>query len=323
MALKLPKLALPWRKSARGNAGRIAVSLSPGGVGLASVDSDGRLQFCQFFPEISDIEAWLGHQVEERGWQKLPCSVVLHPIYYQLLQAERPPVEGDELQSAVRWKVKELLDYPLEEAAIEHFALPDDAYRGRQKMLYVAALRKSTLHSLIDPIEASGMAVDCVEVTELAMHHLISRLPVEGGGIALVQLHESGGFINLVADGYIYLSRRLDVGLDKYQIGGDNSRFFDALFLEIQRSLDFFESQLGKGIITRLFYSPCSQIYSGIGDFLSTQLGLEVSGLDLGRLADIDEDYADAIDGDQLCDCAAAIGAATGYFQPELVHAAS
>ena len=312
-------ISIPWLARRRSRAGRVGLAVGPDGLAVAYIDASGRLSHCQFHQQIGDSSQLLADLVVERGWQDMPCSIVLHPVYYQLLLAEAPPVQSDELASAVRWKVKELLEYPLAEAAIDYFPLPDDAYRGRKNMLYVAALRKATLHSLVEPVEASGLQVDCVEISELALHNIISRLPAEGGGTALVQLYEGEGIINLVEDGAIYLSRRLDIGLEKFSAAGDNTLFFDALFLEIQRSLDYYESQLGKGIITHLFYSPGLVETAAIGEYLSAQLGLNVAALDLAGLDAI----ADSGD-EQVVRATSAIGAALGPAAlPEVASAAS
>lgn len=295
--------------------------MGPDGLCLVQLDGRGKLVHCMFYPGKDDMATQLHQLVAELQLKGCPCSLVLHPSYYQLLLAEAPPVEGAEMSQAVRWKVKDLLDFPLEQAAIEYFLLPDDAYRGRQKMLYAAALRKSDLQNLVAPVEESGLAVDCVEISELAIHNLATRLPTEPGGVALVQLHRKGGFINLVEEGSLYLSRRLDVGIDGFDPVADNSAFFDALFLEIQRSLDFYESQLGKGIITQLWYSPGLPYTAEIGSFLSAQLGLNVSALDLSplQLAEhIDEDLDE-----QISMNASAIGAALGPLESRAAEATS
>ncbi len=322
-------LSIPWLSKRRVKSGRIGLAIGPDGWAVACIDAGGRLTYSEFHNQPANSRQLLADLVAEHGWQDIPCSVVLHPVYYQLLLAETPPVEVDELPAAIRWKIKELLDYPLEEAAIEHFLLPDDAYRGRQKMLYAAALRKTALQDLIDPVEVSGLQVDCVEIAELALHNIISRMPREGGGIALVQLHEGEGFINLVEDGAIYLTRHLDIGLEKFTMEGNNTVFFDSLSLEIQRSLDYYESQLGKGIITRLFYSPGLTETAAIGEFLSAQLGLNVAPLDLSAFdllegglfgGDLFEDEVD----EQALRCISAIGVALGPCKElELVSAAS
>lgn len=311
------KIALPWMKRGAIKSGRVGLLIGPKGLGLARLNEAGQLLACEYHRCKDDPVAQLQEMIARHELQGVPGSIVLHPDFYQLVLAEAPAVSTDELPQAVRWKVKELLDFPLEEAAIEHFLLPEDAYRGRQKMLYAAALRKQELNDLVLPVEHAGLAVDCVEIAELAMHNLVARLPSEPGGVALVQLHETGGFINLVEEGHVYLSRRLDVGLNTFDPVGDNAQFFDALFLDIQRSLDFYEAQLGKGIITQLWYSPGLPYTADIGSFLSSQLGLNVSALDLSplQLIDVVDEELD----EQISLCAAAIGAALGPADEDVV----
>jgi MSHA biogenesis protein MshI len=207
------------------------------------------------------------------------------------------------MASAVRWKIKDLLDIPLAEAAVDYFLLPPDAYRGRQSMLYAAAIRQTVLQSLVEPVIAAGLAVDTVEVAELALHNLVARLPLDRGATAVLQLYDTEGFVNLVEGGEIYLCRRIDLGLSRFREGADNSAFFEALLLEIQRSMDFYESQLGKGIVSTLYLSPQSAVTSQIGGYLSTQLGLNIAPLDL---ADLDWQLPADMDGR----CVTAIGAA-------------
>jgi MSHA biogenesis protein MshI len=300
-------ISIPWLNKKRISSGRIGITVGPDGLSVAHVDKNKKLTFCRLYDQLGDNNQLLSDLVAEHDWNGVLCSVVLHPVYYQLLLTECPPVEDDELSSAVRWKIKELLDFPIETAAIESFILPDDAYRGRQKMLYAAALRQSTLQELVSPIEAAGFAVDCIEVSELALHNLTSRMPLDRGCTAIVQFHAGEGFINLTESGEIYLSRRLDIGLDKFKPGSDNTAFFDTLFLEIQRSLDFYESQLGKGIVTHLYYSPGLVSTETIGNFLSSQLAVTVEPLSFLNL-DLSSDIP--LDSDQVVRCAIAIGAA-------------
>ena len=303
-------ISIPWLSKRRAKPGRVGLTVGPDGLALAHLDGSGSLVHCQFYPVAEGGAKQLQAIVDQHNLADIPCTVVLHPAFYQLLLAETPQVKGDEMSAAVRWRVKELLNYPLDQAAIDYFTLAEDAYRGRQKMFYAAALPKQELQNLVTPVEASGLLLDCVEITELAMHQLSARLPSDAGGVALVQLYDGGGLINLVEDGAIYLSRRLDVGLEAFSPTGNNQIFFDTLFLEIQRSLDFYESQLGKGIITQLHYSPGLPETAEIGKFLSEQLALNVSALDLSPLklvATLDEELDE-----QMSRCASAIGAALG-----------
>lgn len=313
-------ISIPWLNRTKENTGRIGLVVGPDGLSVACVDADKKLVFCQFFDQIGDARQLLGDLVLEQNWQGMPCSLVLHPIYYQLLLTETPAVENEEMASAVRWKVKELLDFPLEEAAIEYFQLPDDAFRGRQKMLYAAIMRKTTLQELLTPVEESGLTVDCIEVSELALHNLTARIPSGRGGVAFIQLLEGEGFINLIEDGAIYLCRRLDFGLSGFKVIGDNAAYLDLLILEIQRSLDYYESQLGKGIVTKLIYAPGLVVTEPIGEFLSNQLAINVEAFNLSTLG-IDSDVE--LEDPGVLRGAIAIGAALQpYQQSKVIDAA-
>ena len=283
----------------------MAIVLGPDGLQVAYSNHSGEVVFCRAYEGQVDREQLLDSLVDEYGWQQMPCTVVLHPAYYQLVQAEAPAVPEQEMATAVRWKVKDLLDVPLHDAAVEYFSLPEDAYRGQRKMLYVAAVRTKTLQSLAGLVQRAGFAVDSVEITELAVHNLITRVPLAAGGVAMMSLMEVEGLINLVEDGAIYLCRRLDIGCAA--LAGDTlARSREALVLEIQRSLDFYESQLGKGVITQLLYAPAVAELQPMAEFLDTQLGLNILPLPVPEQVSAD------LDGEEVARCYAAIGAALG-----------
>lgn len=270
------KFRLPWLSTASLKQGRIGLAVGPDGWTVVAVSADGDIEHCQLYIDIGDPQHFIETLVEQQQWQGRPCTVVLHPLYYQMLLVEAPSVPDDEMAAAVRWRVKELLDFSVDEAAIDFFRLPDDAYRGRKKMLYAIAMRKASLQSLIAPIESGGLAVDNVDIAELAAHKHAQRLPKGRGGTAVVHLLENEGFINLIDDGNIYLSRNLDVGLAQLQEPAGRAATLEALLLEIQRSLDFYESQLGKGIIADLYLSPASEDIKPVEEYLAMQLGLNV-----------------------------------------------
>ena len=299
------KFRFPWQgKSGLAN-GRLGVAIGPDGMMVAHVDSNQDLAFCKWFAHAEDNEQVLSHLVDKQGWKDVPCSLVLHPLYYKLMQAEAPEVEQSEMADAVRWRLKELLDFPVEDAAIEYFMLPEDAYRGRQKVLYAAALRKDALQNLVDPMQSCGLNIDCIEISELALNNLVCRIPAERGGFAVLQLQETGGYISMVEDGQIYLCRRFEIGLNKFSEGESSVQTLDALLLEIQRSLDFYDSQLGKGAISKIYYPALPGTNVDIGEYLSGQLfGMGIEELNLSQ-AGLTADSDSAL-------CAVAVGAALG-----------
>ena len=299
------KLPIPWFNKGPKKTGRLGVLVGPDGISFAYVNGQGELGAHGKITELGDPRELLAELVADNDWQDQTCSLVLHPAYYQLQLIDDPNVEKEELDQAVRWKTKDLLNFPLDQAALDYFPLPKDAYRGRQNRLYVAALQKSILQSLAEPLEEAGLELDCIEIAELALHNLASRINHETGGLAVLQLFGGESFINMVEDGQVYLTRRGEQGLEQFLNGGNPQAFLDSLMLELQRSLDFYESQLGKGIITHLYYSPANDLTKPIGDFLSQYMGLNIEPLPIEGLLKGEL-------GTQTSHCLPAIGAALG-----------
>ena len=122
--------------------------------------------------------------------------------------------------------------------------------------------------------------------------HALDRLPVRrqaavhlgllaGAGsvnLALLRLRTSEGLISVQNGADIYMARRIENGLARA------AQDLSGMTLEIQRSLDYFESQLGKGYISRLLLLPMKQNGEATFQALSTGLAVNLQRLDLREL---------------------------------------
>ena len=100
----------------------------------------------------------------------------------------------------------------------------------------------------------------------------------------------------------LYMARRIEQGLDRVDEG------FTGVTLEIQRSLDYFESQLGKGYINRLLLLPMKRDGAAVLAALSAGLAVNLQALDLREL--FVGQAAAELDEQQQAYCLAAVGAA-------------
>jgi len=116
--------------SASGSSGFCSLAITSTGISLVKTDkskSDNKIELslCTFIPATSaDFEAVLEKKVEELELQNIDCSWVLTPDKYQYLQMEELPVTPAEFQAAIRWKVKDLIPFPIEDAVIDSFPVP-------------------------------------------------------------------------------------------------------------------------------------------------------------------------------------------------------
>lgn len=285
----------------------LGIETGPEGIALARVQrvpgQAPRLLDCLFHPATpAEQPAALKGLVAERGLAGVAVNLVLHPATYQMHLLDAPDVPAEELRDAMRWRVKDLIAESLEQVVVDAFTLPDDAYRGRSRMAYCAVLGRARMQAWGDMIGQAGLQLRSIDVTEMAFRNLGLLAGAENMNIALLRLRSSEGLICVQNGADLYMARRIEQGLVK--AGGD----YGAVTLEIQRSLDYFESQLGKGYINRLLLLPAKRDGAAALQALTSGLAVKLQALDLREL--FPGQASAELDDSTQAYCMAAVGAA-------------
>jgi len=306
---------LGWRRAPAGD-GVLGLELRADGVAFAHVvgpEEAPRLAACDFRPcgDAAEVAAVLTAAVREHGLAGTRCHVVLPAHRYGLRLVDAPDVEPEELGAAAQWLVKDLLEFPLEEAVIDHFQLPE--LPGRHGRIYVVTARSEVVREIASLTEEAGLALEVVDVSELALRNLTARLPEDAQGLALLRLGRRGGVITMTQGGHLYLARGVETGFetlreraefedlerDVYdpaaldagpELAEESEAFeaFDSLVLEIQRSLDYYESQLGQAPIGHLVVAPLEEDVPGLREYLEKHLSTSVGALEIEALLPAD-----------------------------------
>lgn len=183
----------------------------------------------------------------QHGWEGAFTTLILPLDQYSVFQLDRPEgLSESDLADALRWKLKDLLDYSPSESVCDVFPFPVDAARGRGELVNVVAARKSLVSELITLVTEAGLVPKRVDIAELALRNFASRMDVEERGVALVHLRDSYGQMVISKGPILYLSRRLDVSAEDLRDASRQENAVQSLALEVQRSLDYYESQLGQ-----------------------------------------------------------------------------
>ena len=300
-----------FRKSV---SGALGLELSPFGIAVAhlSDESHGNLvkADCQYFEGAleschEDVEEW----IDERGLQGVDVQVVLHPALYTLYFVDRPDVEDEFLSEAARWKVKDLVEGPLSDFIIDAFAVPEDAYRGMQKKIYVVAVNRVVLEEHVQLIKQLPVEIKGIGISELADKAILNVLEGDSGGAALLRLRSATGTINLIDDGDLYLTRNIDSSVSALESTTElnRSQVLDELLLEVQRCMDFYDGQLGKGAIRKMLVAPTRLESTFFDTHLRDHLGMSVHTLDLNEAFE----FPEHISMERQSVCFAAVAAAT------------
>ncbi|QKQ25454.1 hypothetical protein [Candidatus Reidiella endopervernicosa] len=235
----------------------VGVAFLRAGIAVARVvrsrSQPPRLTLCDFRAcEAHEYGAVLEELVKAHRLKGLPCVAVMEQGSYQLLQMEAPDVPDSELRSALRWSIRDLIDFHIDDAVLDVFDLPADAQRGGSNMMNTVVARSSLIKERVEKIESSGLDIHAIDIPELALRNITSMLPEDGAGVALLAMEHDQEQILITRQKLLYLARNLDVPLlvedladsgDEF-ISAEQQQLLDTLILEIQRSQDYYERSL-------------------------------------------------------------------------------
>lgn len=249
-----------------------------------------------------DARRGLQRAAERDRVSRVRCSTLLSAEDYQLLLVEAPDVRPEELRAAVRWRIKDLINFHIDDAVIDVFDIPGQANRAAGRMMYAVAARAGVIRDRARQLEEAGFRLDVIDIPEMALRNVAALLPEDARGVAFLHLERDSGFITISRQGTLYLTRRLETGYGALRRSLSRAGVLDSIVLEIQRSLDYYESHYDAPPISRLVVSPLPEDMPALLEHLRENLNLEVSELDMSKVLD----GADAVDNESLL----AVGAA-------------
>jgi len=292
-------------KRAGGASSQIGVFVTSEGVAAAQLSNTGtkpRLERC-VYERKGDTDP-VARVLSRLPNRRAPTVSVLDPDGYRLLLVEAPDVPADELRAAVRWRIKELIDFHVDDAVIDVFEMPPHARGGRNRMMYAVTARADYVKQQIDLIEGAGLKLDVIDISELSLRNVATLFEAEQRGTAFLYLGERQSTLLLVRQGVLYLARHVETGVATLAEAGElRPELVGGLALEVRRSLDYFESHYEQTSIPQVH--TCG-LEAADRDQLARELGIAVHDADLKNLFDMDETLSPELQ--RLC--LPAIGAA-------------
>jgi MSHA biogenesis protein MshI len=243
-----------------------------------------------YFAEMNSVEAALEKLSKELHANRYQCTTLLNSSEYQLLSVDAPNVPPDELKAAMRWRVKDMIDYHIDDATIDVLDVPVEKHTAaRTHSMYAVAARNQVIGQRQALFENVRIPLSAIDIPEMAQRNISALLEPQNRGVALLLFSQDGGLLTVTFDGELYLSRRLDV--TTYQLGdGDaeqRSALYERVTLELQRSLDHLDRQFNFIILSKLMLGPLGNTDPGLQEYLAANLYIPVEPLNLDNVLDL------------------------------------
>jgi MSHA biogenesis protein MshI len=271
-------------KKARQDGLRAGIVLGDGSLALAIVrrPTDGKPELLESLrqPLGADIHVSLRATLDKLGLKRTRTCAVLDSAEYQVVQVEAPEVLPSELRAAIRWRLRDAIGFSVDEAALDIFEIPEPARRTPQKMLFAVAARATAVQRVVSALKPAARGFDAIDVPELCLRNVAALLPQDQKGVALLALTEQFVQLVITRQNVLYVTRRIDLrrGLS---LDGDSSIDASALALELQRSLDYYESHFDQTPIGDLIIAPAHAQAESLATALHAEVSLRISLLDV------------------------------------------
>ncbi|GAB6057774.1 hypothetical protein [Desulfonatronum parangueonense] len=258
------------------------------------------LQAVEVLPAAPDARVKvLGDWVRSNGLHGASAVLTLESGAYGLFQVEKPAVDGTELRAAVRWKIKGFIDYPPEQAVVDVFSVPPGR-RGESSTVYVTAAKKALLKERASLIQKAGLRISRIDISELALRNLAGIIQQnDNEAVAMLFFQEHRGWLEICRQGDFYLARNLDYGL--HQLGPlrksgdmsiDRSDVMDRVSLEVQRTMDYYDSHFGLAPIKRIGIFSETIRAEELAAFVQDNLGVSTMAYIMSDIFQTDQEHA-------------------------------
>lgn len=223
---------------------------------------------------------------KDLGADRYRCLTVLSPEEYQLLLVDAPKVPAAELKQAVRWSLKDMLDYPVTDATVDVLDIPPDpSGGGRGHYVYAVAARSDHIKACIDRFEHARIPLSVIDIGETAQRNIAALYEDHDRGLAFLYVGSTHALLTVNYRGELYLSRRIDIGIEQL-LGSDAEEARNRIFLELQRSFDHFDRQFPfVGSMTKLLLGPETR-ETGLAAYLAANLDMKVEAANLSDVID-------------------------------------
>ena len=228
----------------------------------------------------------LARLTREQSWRGLPCHIALAADDYKLLPAETPTVPDAEINQALLWSLRDVLDTKPEDTVLESFAFASGISRPGKPARHVVTASKQRIRSIVDAVREAGLDLESIDIPELSLRNVIARLPENAPGVGLISQGARGVNVAIYRSGELYVTRQLaGIGnLDDALHSPTMPRLAEQLGLELLRTLDYYDSQLRQRPPAAVYLQPLHGEIRPLLDNLSATVNLPIKALQFANV---------------------------------------
>ena len=228
---------------------------------------------------------------------------MLRPAQYQLLQIDVPAVPPEELRTAARWQIRDMVSQHVDDLTLDVLRVGDD--QGRTSGgLFVVAAPNAEIRAVMDMAQKLHCEVKVIDIRDLAQRNLQTALARRLGVLARAQaaigiIRGNQALLTICANGELFYSRRIELGEDflgadwrqgaaangelTLSTGDLEADRGQRLVVEVQRSLDLWDRTWPQLPLDRVMVQAGARSEE-LANWLGQELGHTVLPMDVSPI---------------------------------------
>ncbi len=261
-----------------------ADKLSFARVSTAAADKPQLLSWQIFAKQGSDLDTLKRLRASAKLGKEPVCALLRHG-QYRMLQVALPDIPAEEQREALRWKIKDMVDFQVDRAGIDYLPIPRTG-SGHESQAFVVAVDQARLTETIRLYQDAGIELAAIDVPEFAQRNLAALFEDTNRGLATLVFNDAGGQLTFTFQGELFVTRHIDVKVaELVAASGDSMGVYERVLLDVQRSLDNFDRNFSAIALTKLLVAPVPGA-AGFIDYLKSNVYQTVEPLLLSTRMD-------------------------------------
>ena len=232
------------------------------------------------YEDIESLALVLMGIVKKHQLELTPTYWLLSPDDYQLFLIDSLAVEKDEFRSALNWRLRNLISYPVNEASIDYFTFPPKKTGSTNPIIGAVAAKMEQLGAVIDIFKKANLNLTVIDIPELALRNLTARFENDEKSTALIYFYDNMAILNISHQKSLYFTRHINLSVAAETKVQD----YEQLSLEIVRYFDYFQSQWRLANPTRIFVASDHGSIHETANMLAKHLMMPVEVITLGSM---------------------------------------
>lgn len=207
----------PWKHQSSNEQLVVSWSQQTFAYVLSRLRADGLHEILKFGVERQGADSLddFVRRLQALGLKGLEARVMLRPEQYQILQIAAPAVAPEELRSAARYQIKEMLDAHVDDVTLDVMRVGGADQKGAGH-LFVVAATNAVVRGVLELGDAMHWKVPVIDIQETAQRNLQSELAAREGradraNAALVLVSGHQAVLTISANQELFYTRRFEL----------------------------------------------------------------------------------------------------------------